>query len=104
MSGRGHKSHAGPHRGAPGPNPGFVASKRSVGETAGKRSRDGAPHEGMVLYKGEYVWCKKCSGSASGKDNHSRLGVDPPDPKFPNYDEARAPRPEDAGASGAGSP
>jgi hypothetical protein len=43
-----------------------------------------APYKGMVLFKGEWCFCKKCAGSKSHKDGHSRLGVDPPDPEHAN--------------------
>jgi len=84
MSGRGHKSHGRGRGGAPGVNPAFVASRRDVGATAAKRARVGAPHPGMVLFKNVWYWCKKCGGSKSGKDDHSRLGMNPPDPEHAN--------------------
>ena len=34
-----------------------------------------APHEGMVLFKGGWHWCKKCAGSQSYKERHTRRGI-----------------------------
>ena len=34
-----------------------------------------APHEGMVLFKGCWHWCKKCAGSQNCKERHTRRGI-----------------------------
>eukprot|EP00628_Pelagophyceae_sp_CCMP2097_P003616 CAMPEP_0184083562 /NCGR_PEP_ID=MMETSP0974-20121125/3769_1 /TAXON_ID=483370 /ORGANISM="non described non described, Strain CCMP2097" /LENGTH=398 /DNA_ID=CAMNT_0026386239 /DNA_START=152 /DNA_END=1347 /DNA_ORIENTATION=- len=77
----GGKSH-GLGKGAPGPSAAFISSARKG--AAKEDAKVEKPFPGMQSFKGQPVMCKKCAGSQSGKDNHSRMGRTPASAEFPN--------------------
>ncbi|KAJ1447628.1 hypothetical protein M885DRAFT_575652, partial [Pelagophyceae sp. CCMP2097] len=77
----GGKSHA-LGKGAPGPTAQFIAALRKNAAT--QHGKVAQPFDGMQSFKGAACWCKKCAGSMSGKDNHSRMGCSPPSAVYPN--------------------
>ncbi|KAJ1448948.1 hypothetical protein M885DRAFT_573541, partial [Pelagophyceae sp. CCMP2097] len=77
----GGKSHC-LGKGAPGPSAAFISSARKG--AAKEDAKVEKPFPGMQSFKGQPVMCKKCAGSQSGKDNHSRMGRTPASAEFPN--------------------
>ncbi|KAJ1447129.1 hypothetical protein M885DRAFT_212540, partial [Pelagophyceae sp. CCMP2097] len=77
----GGKSHA-LHKGAPGPTALYVSASRKG--AASEHAKVALPFDGMQSFKGAACWCKKCAGSKSGQDNHSRMGCSPPSAVYPN--------------------